>query len=122
MELASWPARAMALFVGGVFVFADVGALAGIGMAVTVVSLFTIGFVEGRLRAVWWAAILVASALFADVLWQLDWEPFNRSDDYEALPQTPFVLIALPVPMAVIAAGIGARAIWRRTRSAPTRP
>jgi hypothetical protein len=52
------------------------------------VVLFAIGFVEGRLRAVFWAAMLVASAFVADVLWQLDWEPFNRSHDYEAIPQT----------------------------------
>ena len=81
--------------------------------------LITIGFVEGRLRAVVWAAILVVSAFLADVLWTLDWEPFNRSHDYEAIPQTPFVVIALPIPMAVIAVGVCVAVLWRRVRSHP---
>jgi hypothetical protein len=55
----------------------------------------------------------------ADLLWHIDWEPFNRSDEWESLPQTPFVLIALPVPIAVIALGVGTRAVWRRIRSKP---
>jgi len=119
MELASWPVRAVALFVAGVLVFADAGAVAGVGFVATVALLFAIGFVDGRPRALAWAAMLVASAFAADVLWQLDWEPFNRSHDYEAIPQTPFVLIGLPIPMVVIAVGLGARALWRRIRSQP---
>jgi hypothetical protein len=46
----------------------------------------------------------------------------DRSDDYEALPQTPFVLIGLPIPMAVVVAGVGAATLWRRIRSAPDAP
>ena len=110
------------MFLAGVLVFCDAGAVAWAGFIATIVMLFTVGFAEQHVRAVAWAAMLVASALFADFLWQLDWEPFNRSDDYEAIPQTPFVLIALPIPMAVIAAGAGARALWRRVRSQPNAP
>ena len=90
---------------------ADVAATGFVG---TVALLLTVGFVERRIGALAWAAILVVSALFADLLWQIGWEPFDRSDDYEAIPQTPFVLIGLPVAMAVVAAGVGAGAVWRR--------
>ena len=117
MEFSSRRARAVVLFVGGVLVFSDVGALAVAGLTATVATLLTVGFVERRLRSVVWAAILVASAFLADFLWHIDWEPFNRSNEWESLPQTPFVLIALPVPMAVIAVGVGTGALWRRIRS-----
>jgi hypothetical protein len=114
MELALHRARAVSLLVAGVLVFADNDVLAWVGFACVVAILLIIGFVDARLRAVAWAAVLVASAVVADVLWQVDWELFNRSDDYEALPQTPFVLIGLPIPMAVIAVGVAARALWPR--------
>jgi len=119
VELSSRRARASVLFVAGVLAFSDVAALAMAGFVATVAMLLIVGIVERRLYAVSWAAILVASAFAADVLWQIDWEPFNRSEDYEAIPQTPFVLIALPVPMAVIALGVGTGALWRRVRSEP---
>ncbi len=61
-----------------------------------------------------WAAILVASAFIGDVLWQIGWEPFDRSNQYEAIPQTPFVLIGLPAPMAVVACGVAAGVLWHR--------
>jgi hypothetical protein len=86
-------------------VFCDAGAVASTGFVVAVALLFALGFVERRLRALAWAAILVVSAFVADFLWQIGWEPFDRSDDYEAIPQTPFVLIGLPIPMAIVAAG-----------------
>ena len=73
--------------------FCDVGAVASTGFVGTDALLFAVGFVERRLRALAWAAILVVSALVADFLWQIGWEPFDRSGDYEAVPQTPFVLI-----------------------------
>jgi hypothetical protein len=114
--------RPALLFVLGTLVFADAGPVAAVGFFGTVVVLFAIGFVEGRLRAVFWAAMLVASAFAADVLWQLDWEPFNRSHDYEAIPQTPFVLIGLPIPMAIVAIGVGAAALWRRRPVGPSGP
>jgi hypothetical protein len=117
VELAPWPVRAVALFVAGVLVFADVDALAAVGFGATVVMLFVIGFVERRSRAVAWAGIFVASAVVADFFWLLGWEPFNRSGEYEPIPQSPFVLIGLPIPIAVIASGIGAGLLWRRYRS-----
>ena len=119
MELSSRRARAGVLFVAGVLVFCDVAALAVVGFIATVAMLFIVGFVERRLSAIAWAAILATSAFAADFLWQIDWKPFNRSNDYEAIPQTPDVLIALPVPMAVIAVGVGTGALWRRVRSEP---
>ena len=117
MASGSRRARAVVLLVAGVLVFSDVGALAWVGFYATIAMLVVIGFLERRLRAVAWAGVLVASALVADVLWQFDWEPFNRSEDHEALAQTPFVLIGLPSPMAIIGLGVGAGALWRRIRS-----
>jgi hypothetical protein len=113
--------RALALLFAGVLVFADSPWLSGPGFCGVVATLLAIGWVEGRLRAVWWAAILVGSAAVADELWWLDWAPFNRDADYEAIPQTPFVVIGLPAPIALVALGVGAGALWRRARrrSAP---
>ena len=112
-------ARVVVLLLAGVLVFSDIAPLAWAGFYATIVMLVVIGFIEQRLRAVAWAGILVASALVADVLWQFDWEPFNRSDDYEAIPQMPFVLIGLPIPMAITGLGVGAGALWCRIRSKP---
>jgi hypothetical protein len=117
IELDPRRLRAGGLLIAGLLVFADDTALASAGAAATLGLLIAIGFVERRLVAVGWAAILVASASLADLLWTVDWEPFNRSEDYEALPQTPFVVIALPIPMAVIALGVGAAALRRLIRS-----
>jgi hypothetical protein len=114
--------RAAALLIAGVLIFADAAALAWPGFYATIAMLIVIGFVERRLRAVAWAVVLVASAFLADVLWQLDWEPFNRSEDYEAIPQTPYVVIGLPIPMALITVGVAAGALWRRIRSQPHAP
>jgi len=107
------------LLIAGILVFSDNDALAVAGFTGTVAMLFTVGFVERRFRAVAWAAILVASAFVADILWQIDLELFNRSDDYEAIPQTPYVFIGLPAPMVVIAVGVGAGALCRYIRSEP---
>jgi hypothetical protein len=109
-------ALVVGLFGCGVLVFADHQAVATIAFGATIVLLLVVGFVEGHLRAVWWAALLLASALAADILWWLDWDPFDRSDDYEPIAQFPFVLIGLPIPMALIAAGVGARWLWRHAR------
>jgi hypothetical protein len=109
-------AAVVGLFGCGVFVFVDSQTLATTAFGATVVLLLVVGFVEGHLRAVWWAALLLASALAADILWWLDWDPFDRSDDGEPIAQFPFVLIGLPIPMALIAAGVGARWFWRQAR------
>lgn len=109
-------APVVGLFGCGVLVFADEQTLAMTAFAATIVLLFVVGFVEGRLRAVWWAVLLLASALTADIFWWLNWNPFDRSDDWEPIAQFPFVLIGLPIPMALIAAGVGARWLWRQAR------
>lgn len=107
-------ARGALLFVAGVLVLADEPVLAWAALAAVLAMLLAIGFVEGRWRAVLWALVLVASAFTADVLWQIGWAPFDRSGEYEAIPQTPFVVIGVPLPMVVIALGVGARVLWRR--------
>ena len=98
----------------GVLVFADDLALATAASIATLGLLFVLGLVDGRLRAVLWAIVLVASAMIADGLWWVGWAPFDRSDEYEAIGQTPFVVIVLPVLMVVVAAGVAVRAILRR--------
>jgi uncharacterized SAM-binding protein YcdF (DUF218 family) len=97
-----------------VLVFADDLRLASAAAMATLGLLFVLGFVDGRLRAVLWALVLVASAMIADGLWWVGWAPFDRSHEYEAMAQTPFVVIVLPVLMVVVAAGVAVRAIWRR--------
>jgi hypothetical protein len=89
VAFASRRAWATVRLVAGVLVFSDVDALAVAGFTATVAMLFTVGFVERRLRAVAWAAILVASVVVADFLWHIDWEPFNRSHEYGRFPRRP---------------------------------
>jgi hypothetical protein len=108
----------VSLFVCGVLVFADAQTLATAALGATILLLFATGFAEGNLRAVWWAAVLVVSALTADILWQLDWDPFDRSDEYEPIAQFPFVLIGLPLLMALIAVGVAVRWLWRQLKHA----
>jgi hypothetical protein len=114
----------VSLFVCGVLVFADAQTLAIAAFGATILLLFATGFVEGDVRAVWWAAVLVMSAVTADILWLLDWAPFDRSDDYEGLAQFPFVLAGVPLLMGLVAAGVAARWLWRwlLTGSAPPPP
>jgi hypothetical protein len=107
-------AQVAGLYVCGVLVFADDSALAAAAAVATIVLLLVTGFREGHLRAVWWAAVLLMSAITADALWLLDWDPFDRSEQYEPIGQSPFVLIGLPLPMALIAAGVAARRLWRQ--------
>jgi len=109
--------RAVVLFVAGVLVFTDYFPVAITAFVTVIAMLLAIGVLERRLRAVAWAAIVAVSAFVGDVLWQLGWEPFDRSTDYESIPQTPFVLIALPVPMALVAVGVAAGALYHRLRS-----
>jgi hypothetical protein len=109
-------AQVVGLLVCGVLVFADERTLATTAFVFTVALLFITGFMEGHLRAIWWAAVVLISALIADVLWQLGWDPFDRSGEYEPIAQSPFVLIGLPLPMALVAAGVAARSLWRRLK------
>jgi hypothetical protein len=99
----------LALLLSGVLVFADAHVVSAVGFFATVGLLVAIGYRDGRAWALLWAFLLIGSAVIADALWQADWEPFNRSDDYEAIPQTPFVVLGLPLPMAIIGLGVLAR-------------
>ena len=111
---------AVTCFVTGVPIFADAEGLAYAAVVATIALLVLIGFVEAKLRALLWAVVVVASAFVADGLWLLDVEAFNRSDDYEAIAQTPFVILGLAIPVAIIAVGVAAGALWRRLRRRPT--
>jgi len=106
---------AVALFVTSVLLFCDLRVLAWIGWAATLALLVAIGVADGRFRAVLWAFVVVTGALVADVLWAADFAPFDRDADYEAIPQTPFVLIGVPIPMILIAIGVGVRKLVSRT-------
>jgi hypothetical protein len=99
----------LALLLSGVLVFADARVVSALGFFATIGLLIAIGYRDGRAWALLWAFLLVGSAVIADALWQADWEPFNRSDEYEAIPQTPFVAIGVPLPMAIIGFGVLAR-------------
>jgi hypothetical protein len=107
------------LFACGVLIFADERAVGVPAFFATVALLFATGFVQGHVRAVLWAVVCLASAIVADVLWQLDLAAFDRDAEYEPIPVSPFVLIGLPVPMAIIALGVGARRLWRFTTGKP---
>ena len=106
---------AIALFVTSVLLFCDLRALAWIGWAATLALLFAIGFADGRIRAVLWAFVVVGGALVADVLWAADFAPFDRDEEYESIPQTPFILIGVPIPMVLIAIGVGVRKLVSRS-------
>lgn len=122
LEIPPRGALAIALLLSGVLIFADPGALAVCGFFVTLGLLLVIGFRERVLTAALWAFVLVGSAVIADALWQANWEPFNRSDDYEAIPQTPFVLIGVPLPMVVILLGVAVGRIAGRRRGGDHAP
>jgi hypothetical protein len=106
---------AVALFVTSVLLFCDISALAWIGWAGTLALLIAIGVADGRWRAVLWAFVVVAGAFVADVLWTVDFAPFDRDAEHEAIPQSPFILIGVPIPMVLIAIGVGARKLVSRT-------
>lgn len=105
-----------ALYVAGVLVFADAQTVATAALAGVTTVLMVIGWRSGRLRATGWTLVLLLSAFTADSLWWAGFAPFDRSDEWEAIPQTPFVLIALPISMAVVALGVIARAGWYDAR------
>ena len=105
---------AVALFTTSVLLFCDARAVAWFGWGATLALLFAIGFADGRFRAVFWAFLVVAGAFVADVLWAADFAPFDRDAEYEAIPQTPFIFIGLPIPMVLIAVGVGVRKLVGR--------
>ena len=106
---------AVAMFITSVLLFCDVRAVAWFGWIGTLVLLVAIGVADGRFRAVFWAFLVVAGAFVADVLWAVDFAPFDRDAEYESIPQTPFILIGVPIPMILIAIGVGVRKLVSRT-------
>ena len=40
---------------------------------------------------------------------------FDRDAEYEAIPHTPFIFIGVPIPMALIAIGVGVRTLVSRS-------
>jgi hypothetical protein len=104
----------LALLVGAVLAFCDPDGLATVGVLTVLAALVAIGALDRRFRAVLWAFLVVLGALISDVFWQLGWAPFDRADQHEPLPVTFAVLLAIPAPMLLIAAGVGLGRLARR--------
>jgi hypothetical protein len=85
-------------------------------MAILAVALFAGGYAWGRWKALVWLGTVpwVALALLSDIAWMTGL--WDRSDEYEPLPTTPFLVIfGLPILVGLVALGVAVR----RTRGAP---
>ena len=74
------------------------------------------GYAWGRWKALLWlgTAPWVALALLSDIAWMTGL--WDRSDEYEPLPTTPFLVIfGLPVLVGLVALGVAVR----KAREAP---
>jgi hypothetical protein len=74
------------------------------------------GYAWGRWKALLWLGTVpwVALALLSDVAWMTG--VWDRSDEYEPLPTTPFLVIfGLPILIGLVAFGVAVR----KTREAP---
>jgi hypothetical protein len=74
------------------------------------------GYLWGRWKALLWLGTVpwLALSLLSDAAWMTGL--WDRSDEYEPLPTTPFLVIfGLPVLIALVALGVAVRKV-RRTR------
>ena len=74
------------------------------------------GYLWGRWKALLWLGTVpwLALSLLSDAAWMTGL--WDRSDEYEPLPTTPFLVIfGLPVLIALVALGVALRKV-RRTR------
>ena len=79
-------------------------------------ALFTGGYAWGRWKALLWLGTVpwVALALLSDVAWMTGL--WDRSDEYEPLPTTMFLVpFGLPILIGLVAFGVAVR----RVREAP---
>jgi hypothetical protein len=74
------------------------------------------GYAWGRWKALAWLGAIpwVALALLSDIAWMTG--VWDRSDEYEPLPTTPFLVIfGLPILIGLVALGVAVR----KAREAP---
>jgi hypothetical protein len=92
----------------------DGGSLAGV--IVPALLLVTGGYLWGRWKALLWLGTVpwVTLALLSDIAWMTG--IWDRSDEYEPLPTTPFLVIfGLPILIGLVAFGVAVR----KARGAP---
>jgi hypothetical protein len=63
------------------------------------------------------ALILIPAALLAD--WLAFGLDITQQNEHEPLPMTPFVLIGVPIPILLVALGVGGRRLRQRRVQAP---
>jgi hypothetical protein len=107
---------ALVLFAGGVCWMTAEGALP-LGFYPAVAALVGLGYLSGRWKSICYALILIPAALVAD--WLAFGAEVTRQDEYEPLPMTPFIVIALPIPMLVVAVGVAGRRLRERRGQTP---
>jgi hypothetical protein len=83
------------------------------------------GYLWGRWKALVWLGAIpwVALALLSDIAWMTG--VWDRSDEYEPLPTTPFLVIfGLPILIGLVAFGVAVRKARspRRRRPEPPAP
>ena len=86
------------------------------GVIVPALMLVAGGYLWGRWKALLWLGTVpwVALALLSDIAWMTG--IWDRSEDYEPLPTTPFLVIfGLPILIGLVALGVAVR----RVREAP---
>jgi hypothetical protein len=85
------------------------------GVLLLLVALFAGGYAWGRWKALAYLGAFpwVALALLSDIAWMTGL--WDRSDEYEPLPTTPFlVLFGLPVLIGLVALGVATRKALER--------
>ena len=85
-------------------------------MLIPAVGLLAGGYAWGRWKALLWLGTVpwLALALLSDVAWMTG--VWDRSDEYEPLPTTPFLVIfGLPILVGLVALGVATR----KAREAP---
>lgn len=107
---------ALVLFAGGVCCMTAEGALT-LGFYPAVAALVGLGYLSGRWKSICYALILIPAALVAD--WLAFGAEVTRQAEYEPLPMTPFIVIALPIPMLVVAVGVAGRRLRERRGQTP---
>jgi hypothetical protein len=113
MSLLAW---FVAIALATLLLASDVGALVMTGVVAAVILLVAAGYAIGAWRALLLALAVFAGLLASDVLWQLDWAPYDRADEREPLPATFGIVFYVPIAPLLIAAGVGLR---RLTASGP---
>jgi hypothetical protein len=102
---------ALAVPLYGAFASVDWSEGGSLAWLVVPVGLLAVGgFIWGRWKALAWLGAIpwVALALISDVAWMTG--VWDRSDEYEPLPTTPFLLVfGLPILVGAVALGVAAR-------------